>query len=89
MVPHTSVKRDGVVFTTCRIIGLAVEAAHKLAKAKSWGSVKPELLQSVRIACKKGKTEVWDGTSHFSDLGVYFVVYLAAISGHGVMQDSK
>lgn len=73
MFDFTDVKKDGVKFTPCRVIGLATELAHKVGKEKSWGSVSPELLTAVTVSPSEGgKLEVWTGQSCFHLLLKFF-----------------
>lgn len=46
----SSVKKDGRILEKPRVIGLAVEKAHKLGRAKGWGSVVPSLLATVPVS---------------------------------------
>ena len=74
MFDFTDVKKGGVRFTPCRVIGLATELAHKVGKEKSWGSVSPELLTAVAVSPSEGeKLEVWTGQSCLHLLHTHFL----------------
>ena len=68
---HTLVKKDGRILEEIRLIGLAVEKAHKLGRARGWGSVTPDLLKTVSVS---GSVQVSRQGSFFHVSESYFQI---------------
>ena len=47
---HTEVKKDGKILDEVKLIGLAVEKAHKAGRRVGWGSVAPSHVEQVSLS---------------------------------------
>ena len=76
MLSYACVKKNGLLMDPVRVVGLAVEKAHKTGRQFGWGSVKPGNLTSVSHS---GAVHVLRGGSNLFMLDCYFGAVLGLV----------